>query len=70
MRLSVLMHRLRPSIVEGSSVNLQPAIAGHLTGAKVVWRLADVSAPVAWRRIVSLVLPRLAQVILVNGAQR
>jgi glycosyltransferase involved in cell wall biosynthesis len=66
-RLSLLMRRLRPAIVEGSSVNLQPAIAARFTGAKVVWRLADVLAPAAVRHMIGIILPRLAHVILVNG---
>jgi Glycosyltransferase len=61
------MRREQIELVEGSSVNIQAALAARLVGAAVVWRLADVSAPMLLRRAIGLLLPDLADVILVNG---
>lgn len=66
-RLARLMRREQIDLVEGSSVNIQAAIAARLVGAAVVWRLADVSSPMLLRRAIGLLLPYLADAILVNG---
>ncbi len=62
------MRREEVDVVEGSSVNVQAALAARLAGAGVVWRLADVSSPMILRRAVGLLVPDfLADAILVNG---
>ena len=66
-RLARLMRREEVDVVEGSSVNVQAALAARLAGAGVVWRLADVSSPMILRRAVGLLVPDLADAILVNG---
>ena len=66
-RLARLMGRDRILLVEGSSVNLQPAIAARISGAAVVWRVADISAPALIRRAIGLLVPFLADAVLVNG---
>ena len=67
VRLARLIGREQIDLVEGSSVNLQAALAGRIAGAAVVWRLADISSPRWLRRAVGLVLPDVADVVLVNG---
>jgi glycosyltransferase involved in cell wall biosynthesis len=66
-RLMRIIRRERIDLVEGSSVNLQGALAALLTGTACVWRLADITAPSPLRRFVAAVLPYLADEILVNG---
>lgn len=66
-RLARLMRREHVDIVEGSSVSIQAAIAARLVGAVVVWRLADVSSPMMLRRVLGVLMPYLADAILVNG---
>ena len=66
-RMARLIRSERIDIVEGSSVNLQAAFAARLAGAACVWRLVDTSAPAGLRRLVALLLPYLADEILVNG---
>jgi glycosyltransferase involved in cell wall biosynthesis len=66
-RLVRLIRRERIDLVEGASVNLQSAVAARLAGTACVWRLVDISAPSPVRRLVALVVPYLADEILVNG---
>jgi glycosyltransferase involved in cell wall biosynthesis len=65
-----LVHHLNGGqidLVEGSSVNLQAAWAGRLAGAGVVWRIGDISAPGLLRLAVAMLLPFLADSVMVNG---
>jgi glycosyltransferase involved in cell wall biosynthesis len=66
-RLARFIRRERIDLVEGSSVNLQAALAARLTRTACIWRLVDISIPSPLRRLVALVLPYLADEILVNG---
>jgi glycosyltransferase involved in cell wall biosynthesis len=56
------------AVVDGSSVNLQAALAARLAGVACVWRIADVSAPKAIRQLVALAVQWLAHEVLVNGS--
>lgn len=66
-RLTQLIRREEIDLVEGSSVNIQAALAARLVGVAVVWRVADISSPMLLRRAIGLLLPHLVDVILVNG---
>jgi glycosyltransferase involved in cell wall biosynthesis len=66
-RLTRLIRRERIDVVEGSSVNIQAALAARIAGAACIWRLVDITVPAPLRRLVALVLPYLADEILVNG---
>jgi glycosyltransferase involved in cell wall biosynthesis len=65
--LAALIRRTHANVVEGFTVNLQAAVAANIAGVPVVWKLADVTAPLPIRRLVARVLPRLAETVLVNG---
>jgi glycosyltransferase involved in cell wall biosynthesis len=67
VRLSRLIREENIAVVDGSSVNIQPALAARLAGVACVWRIIDVSAPAPIRHIVSIAIERLADHILVNG---
>jgi len=66
-RLARLIRRERIDVVEGSSVNIQAAVAARIAGVPCVWRLVDITVPSTLRRILALVLPYLVDEILVNG---
>lgn len=67
VRLTRVIRREHIDLVEGSSVNLQAALAAKLSGIACVWRVADITVPSPIRRVVSIILPFLADEILVNG---
>ena len=67
VRLVRLIRRERIDVVEGSSANIQAALAARVAGAPCIWRLVDITVPSPLRRLIALVLPYLADEILVNG---